>query len=122
MQSVQYRHHRPTSNGQPLPTGGVTIALQRNMNMVTVGIAKCSKHDKYCKQTGRELAYKRMQMPDKRFTITASHVRDFLCYPHITLKGFTPAATTRFINSIQLDDITDELLFKWVLDLSWLLT
>ena len=115
MLTIEYRHYRLTDNDQPSQTGGFTFALHRNSTTAFVGIAKCSKHDKYCKQTGRDIAYKRLTSLEEHLTITSFDIREFIYSQHIVLTGFTTTATTRFINSIKLDDVTNELIFQCAL-------
>ena len=119
MLTIEYRHYRLANKGKPSSTGGFTLALHRNATTAFVGIAKCSKYDKYCKQTGRDIAYKRLKSLDNHITITASELRSFVYSQHITLKGFTTAATTKFVNSIQLDDVADELIFQCALSIAY---
>lgn len=122
MLTIKYRHYRLADKGQLSPTGGFTLALHRTATTAFVGSAKCSKHDKYCKQTGRDIAYRRLKLLDERLVITEAELRDFLYSKRITLEGFTANATTKFINSVQLDDITDELIFQYALILARPLT
>ena len=120
MVTIKYRHYRLADNGKPAPTGGFTLAVHRNATTAFVGIARCSKHDAYCKQTGRNIAYKRLKSLNDHITITASELREFIYNRRITLKGFTAAATTKFVNNIQLEDVADELVFQCAMSLAYL--
>ena len=61
---IRIRHFRKGYNHlfdtSVATTGGCTIAIQRKLNTVHVGIATCSDNDTFCKQTGRQLAIARL--------------------------------------------------------------
>lgn len=59
---VQYVHLRNKANdGSISCKGGRTLAILETDKGIIVGEARCSDNDNYCKKSGRELSFARLQ-------------------------------------------------------------
>lgn len=78
--NIEIRHYRATdpdfNDNRPVRKGGITIAFTVTKTQILYGIAYCSKHDHYCKRTGRELAEFRIGKDGR--TISLAEFKEWL--------------------------------------------
>jgi len=115
MKTIYYRHFRLTKNGKLNQQGGFTMALRRNLFVAYVGIARCSNNEKYSKKIGRAVAISRLKDNTKRLSITTTDICDFMYKHHFTPTILTATAQKKFINTINIDDVSTEFLFHYAL-------
>ena len=94
-------------------TGGCTIAIQRKLNTVHVGIATCSDKDTFCKQTGRQLAIARLSISP-----LVIKERDLLDYflRKVPSGMFSAEGYSSLVNNSTLATISDNVIYHYFYD------
>ena len=94
-------------------TGGCTIAIQRKLNSVHVGIATCSDKDTFCKKTGRELAIARLSTSP-----LIIEERDLLAYflRKVPSGMFSAEGYGNLVDNSTLATISDNIIYHYFYD------
>ena len=58
--STSFMHFRKYTGSSMHSKGGMTIAIQECGNLIYFAVSECSKHDVFCKKTGRAIAEGRL--------------------------------------------------------------
>ena len=95
-------------------TGGCTIAIQRKLNVVHVGIATCSDKDIFCKQTGRQLAIARLSTSP-----LVIKERDLLAYflRKVPSGMFSAEGYGSLVDNSTLATISDNVIYHYFYDM-----
>ena len=95
-------------------TGGCTIAIQRKLNAVHVGIATCSDKDTFCKQTGRDLAIARLSTSP-----LVIEERDLLAYflRKVPSGMFSAEGYGSLVDNSTLATISDNVIYRYFYDM-----
>ena len=94
-------------------TGGCTIAIQRKLNSVHVGIATCSDKDAFCKQTGRDLAIARLSTKP---LIIEEQVLLAYFFKKVPAGMFSAEGYGNLVNSSTLATISDNIIYHYFYD------
>ena len=105
---IYFKHLRLKKEDKLVAHGGLTLAIKTVDNTLYVGYAKCHSKDNYCKQTGRNLALKRLQNSPIEITTKEVHKKfiDVVQYSILTKIGSQYIAS-----NIRLNDLTLDMLF-----------
>ena len=106
-----FKHIRPFKHFDYLPTGGITLAIERTNSIVAFGMATCSDKDNFCRATGRKVAAERLQT-SPRFIAPADIVEAF--GNALPRSIFTEEGIAKIKYNITISDLSNDFIIQYI--------